>query len=235
MNILLTGASRGIGFETAISLCNYNIENLILIARNLDGLNQLKDKCLQLNQNVKIEIIPVDLEDLIENERLLTDKIKLDKLDILINNAGYLINEPFISTKIEEVVKMFNVNVLAPSIMVRMCYNLLIKSANSHVVNIGSMGGFQGSSKFLGLSFYSASKAALASLSECLATEFSHTNIKVNCLALGAVNTEMLGEAFPGYKAPINAKDMGKFIADFAVNGHKHFNGKILPVSMSTP
>ena len=108
-------------------------------------------------------------------------------------------------------------------------------AVDSHIVNISSMGGFQGSIKFRGLSYYSASKAALACLTECLATEFSEARINVNCLALGAVQTEMLNEAFPGYKAPVEAKEMAEFISDFAIKGHKFFNGKILPVAIGNP
>jgi len=108
-------------------------------------------------------------------------------------------------------------------------------STPSHVVNISSMGGFQGSMKFPGLSIYSATKAALASLTECLAEEFKKENVFFNALALGAVETEMLEEAFPGYKAPINADEIAEFIADFAFNGYNYMNGKIIPVSLSTP
>jgi NAD(P)-dependent dehydrogenase (short-subunit alcohol dehydrogenase family) len=97
------------------------------------------------------------------------------------------------------------------------------------------MGGFQGSAKYKGLSYYSASKAAIACLTECLAKEFSEYGIRVNCLALGAVQTEMLDEAFPGYKAPVNAKQMAEFVSGFALNGHKFFNGKILPVAIGNP
>jgi NAD(P)-dependent dehydrogenase (short-subunit alcohol dehydrogenase family) len=108
-------------------------------------------------------------------------------------------------------------------------------SSGSHIVNISSMGGFQGSAKYKGLSYYSASKAALACLTECLATEFTEFGISVNCLALGAVQTEMLDEAFPGYKAPVDAKQMAEFISGFALTGHKFFNGKILPVALGNP
>jgi NAD(P)-dependent dehydrogenase (short-subunit alcohol dehydrogenase family) len=108
-------------------------------------------------------------------------------------------------------------------------------SAGSHILNIGSMGGFQGSVKFPGLAAYSASKAALHVLTECLAAELADQQIKVNCLALGSAQTEMLDKAFPGYQSPVSAAEMGKFIADFAISGHKIFNGKILPVSVTTP
>jgi NAD(P)-dependent dehydrogenase (short-subunit alcohol dehydrogenase family) len=105
----------------------------------------------------------------------------------------------------------------------------------SHIVNISSMGGFQGSSKYRGLSYYSASKAAIGCLTECLAIEFSEAGIKVNCLAIGAVQTEMFEEAFPGLKAPVSASEMGRYVSEFALNGHKFFNGKILPVAISNP
>ena len=97
------------------------------------------------------------------------------------------------------------------------------------------MGGFQGSAKYSGLSYYSASKAALACLTECLANEFTGFGISVNCLALGSVQTEMLNEAFPGYKAPVDAKQMAEYISGFALTGHKFFNGKILPVAIGNP
>ena len=106
---------------------------------------------------------------------------------------------------------------------------------DAHIVNIGSMGGFQGSSKFPGLSAYSASKAALHTLTECLAQEFTEQGIKVNCLALGSAQTEMLEKAFPGYESPVMAFEMGKYIADFALTGHRFFNGKVLPVAVTTP
>jgi len=129
--------------------------------------------------------------------------------------------------------RVFNVNVKSVFVLIQSLLPLFNRDA--HIVNISSMGGFQGSAKFPGLSIYSASKGALAVLSECLAEEFKERNIKVNCLALGAVQTEMLANAFPGYQAPVIARDMAKFISDFAMNGHRFFNGKVIPVSIATP
>ena len=98
---------------------------------------------------------------------------------------------------------MMETNFFGPASIIRIVKPLM--PAGSHIVNISSMGGFQGSAKFNGLSYYSASKAAIACLSECLAEEFKDSGVSVNCLALGAVQTEMLREAFPGYKAPVEA------------------------------
>jgi short-subunit dehydrogenase len=111
----------------------------------------------------------------------------------------------------------------------------MMEKGGGHVVNIGSMGGYQGSAKFPGLSYYSASKAALSSLTECVSAEFNESKIKFNCLAIGSVQTEMLSEAFPGYEAPLKASEMGKFVAGFALGAHKFMNGKIIPVSSTNP
>jgi NAD(P)-dependent dehydrogenase (short-subunit alcohol dehydrogenase family) len=128
---------------------------------------------------------------------------------------------------------MMEVNYFAPAGLIRSLLPMMKRG--SHILNISSMGGYQGSIKFTGLSGYSSSKAALACLTECLANELSAAGISVNCLALGSVQTEMLSEAFPGFNAPVSSEEMGKFIAYFAVNGGKFFNGKILPVALSTP
>ncbi len=235
MNIVLTGASRGIGYQTALAICEKDDVELVLISRNEAALEQLKEDCEKVNPSNNILIISGDISEISSGKISISDKTGWDRCDILINNAGVLVNKPFLEQNDLDVQKMFEVNTFAPVRMVRMLYCLLEKPTCSHVLNISSMGGFQGSSKFPGLSYYSASKAALASLTECMAEELKDSGIRFNCLALGAVQTEMLNEAFPGFQAPVGAKEMGKYIADFALNGHKFFNGKILPVSVSTP
>jgi 3-oxoacyl-[acyl-carrier protein] reductase len=160
---------------------------------------------------------------------------KVDNIDILINNAGFLVNKQFEDISNDELKKVYDVNVFAPFKLIQLLLPLLKKSSRAHIVNISSMGGVQGSSKFSGLSAYSSSKAAIASLSECLAEEFKGDHISVNALAIGAVQTEMLSEAFPGYIAPLNPKEMAEYIFKFATEGAKYFNGKIISVSSTTP
>jgi NAD(P)-dependent dehydrogenase (short-subunit alcohol dehydrogenase family) len=158
---------------------------------------------------------------------------RMNKIDILVNNAGLLIHKPFELMEEADFDQMFQANVKSAFKLTKCLFPYF--SENAHIVNIGSMGGFQGSMKFPGLSLYSASKGALAILTECLAEEFKERKIKVNCLALGSAQTEMLDEAFPGYRAPLSAIEMATFITDFSLNGHRWFNGKILPVSVVTP
>ena len=236
MNIIITGASRGIGSEIAKLFANNTNNHIILISRNQEKLNELINDCKSNNASANISALPFDLTDINEIRELIPKiKSSFNKLDILINNAGFLVNKPFDKITAAEFEQIYKVNVLGPAELIRCLIPELKKSDNAHVVNISSMGGFQGSMKFPGLTAYASSKAAIANLTECLAEEYKDSNIKFNCLALGAVATEMLAEAFPGYDAPTTAKEMAEYITDFALKGHKMYNGKILPVSKTTP
>lgn len=232
MNIIITGAGKGIGYELAKKFSLLDDMQLFLISRSVDNLNQLKNDCRKFNKKNTINIIPFDLERIIKED--IYPLIDCDHIDILINNAGCLINKNFAELDNSDIYKIMNVNFLAPAQLIRNYITKMGGENKTHIINIGSMGGYQGSSKFPGLSIYSASKAALASLTECLAVEFQERNIICNCLALGAIQTEMQETAFPGYKAPVKANEIAQFIMDFAFEGYKYFNGKILPVALSS-
>jgi NAD(P)-dependent dehydrogenase (short-subunit alcohol dehydrogenase family) len=157
------------------------------------------------------------------------------KVDVLINNAGLLINKPFTEITRGDLEKSYAVNVFSVFGITQQLLPLLKKAPTSHIVNITSVGGLTGTAKFSGLSAYSSSKAALSVFTEVLAEEIKDSSVRVNGLALGAVQTEMLSTAFPGYQAPITAEGMADFIVWFALNGSKFFHGKLLPVALSTP
>jgi 3-oxoacyl-[acyl-carrier protein] reductase len=236
MNIIITGASRGIGFELVKILSNDKTCKIFATARNQQKLNELKLVCNNDNGNNNVIAIACDLQNQSETTALVSSiKNEVDEIDVLINNAGMLVNKPFAEITSDDLEKMFQVNVFSVVQLIQKALPLLTKSKKSHVVNISSMGGFQGATKFAGLSSYSSSKAALACLTECLAEEMKESNIRFNCLALGAAQTEMLEEAFPGYKAPLSASQMAEFIAQFSLTAHHYLNGKIIPVSLSNP
>lgn len=235
MNVIITGASNGIGYETVLLFAKMKNINIIAISRNTQKLKQLTRQCLEINATCKILPLTMDLENFIAEDFLKElKKIQFNSVDILINNAGKLINKPFEKLTFENWMSVYSVNLFSVAKIIKTLLPLMVKASKCHIVNIGSYGGFQGSSKFPGLAAYSSSKAALANLTECLAEEFKNKNISVNCLALGAVQTEMLQQAFPGFKAPLVPKQMAQFIYDFATTGHNYFNGKILPVTLST-
>lgn len=233
MNIIITGASSGIGFETALEFALDSKNKIVCIARSADKLRKLLEIAKGINPDCTLFPVAFDLVNDDYNALIPFLTERLGTIDILINNAGSLINKPFLETTTADLAEMLESNVMSHFKMIQ--HTLVLLKSGSHIVNVGSMGGFQGSVKFAGLSAYSASKAALHTLSECLAYELADTGIKVNCLALGSAQTEMLEAAFPGYESPVLAFEMGKYIADFAKTGHKFFNGKVLPVAVTTP
>lgn len=237
MNVIVTGASRGIGRETARMFALEKSACTLAISRNREKLNALKEECGAKNPSAILVPVPYDLTRLSDDDDFIGSTIlsQLDHIDILINNAGYLKKKSFLETTTGDVEKMFAINFTAAAELIRKLIPHMGKKGPSHVINISSMGGVQGSVKFNGMAHYSASKSALATLTECLAEEFRETSIAFNCLAFGAVQTEMLSEAFPGYKAPLTVQEAASFVVDFAIKGHAFFNGKILPVSVSTP
>lgn len=232
MNVIVTGASSGVGYELVKKLIiQEGIKKVIGIARRAGRLEELSHFAKTVDRNDIFIGLAADVSS------ISSDSIGkyVDRVDALINNAGLLISKPFEELTEEDFLEVYQTNVLAPARLIRLLKHKMGGSVASHVVNIGSMGGFQGSSKFAGLSAYSSSKSALAGLSECLAEEFKEDNIKVNCLAFGAVQTEMLEKAFPDFKAPLSSSEMADFVLKFALYGHRFFNGKVLPVSSTTP
>ena len=235
INVLITGGSRGIGYELVKQFAADANNYVVVLSRNIEKLEQLKQECTQLYQNT-IHIHQVDFNSPALNHELQTILAKENKhFHIVINNAGVLINKPFSETTTSDWQTIFTTNVFAPATLIKEVINCNNKNEQTHIVNISSMGGFQGSVKFAGLSAYSSSKAALANLTEVLAEEYKGTNVKINCLALGSVQTEMLQEAFPGYLAQVTAKEMAAYIVDFSLIGVRYFNGKVIPLSKYTP
>ena len=225
-HIVITGTSRGIGLEMA-SIFSEMGHRVLALSRNKQPVS---DRQLKNVDSFSFDITEEDSH--IRAESFIEEHWDA-KVDILINNAGALLNKPFEKTRSDDFRQVFEVNVFGVATITRKFLKYMNK--DSHVVNVSSMGGIQGSMKFPGLSAYSSSKGALLTLTELLAEEYKENGPSFNALALGAVQTEMLEEAFPGYKAPVSAREMAEYISDFALTGHKLFNGKILQVSNSTP
>ena len=223
MKVVITGASRGIGFEMVKQFLS-NGHQVMAISRN-------QEKLLEL-EHLGANTLAFDLT--AENFSPIIDAVKsFGKIDTLINNAGALVNKPLSQMTNEDINYVYSVNVFS---VIKLTRDLLVHFNNeAHIVNISSAGGVQGSVKFSGLSTYSSSKGAITILTECLAEEFKESSLRFNALALGAVQTEMLQEAFPDYQANTTAAEMANYIYKFATQDGKLYNGKILTVSSSTP
>ena len=224
-NIIITGTSRGIGFEL-VKLFAQAGHQVLALSRNEKPVSNLK-----LNNVSSFAFNLNNADNYKAVETYISKNWK--HVDIVINNAGALINKPFSKTTISDFETVYKTNVFGVAELTRVVLPYMKKA--SHVVTISSMGGVQGSVKFPGLAAYSSSKAAVVTLTELLAEEYKESGISFNVLALGAVQTEMLDEAFPGYQAPLTALEMAQYIFDFSLNGNKYYNGKLLQVSNSTP
>ncbi len=224
-NIIITGTSRGIGFELVKLFANAG-HNVLALSRNEKPVENLK--------LAKVKSFSFDLNDT-EAYKKVEDFVTSNwkQVDVLINNAGMLINKPFSKISMEDFERVYKTNVFGVAELTRIIIPFMKK--DGHVVTISSMGGVQGSMKFPGLAAYSSSKGAVITLTELLAEEYKETGPSFNVLALGAVQTEMLEEAFPGYIASTSALQMAEYIFDFSLNGNKYYNGKLLQVSNSTP
>ena len=224
-NVIITGASRGIGIEM-VNKFIANDFNVIVLTRNLKPLQEINQANLTL--------ISTDLEqEESMNKAFEQIKNKYKTIDILVHNAGMLVNKPFEELTSNDFFRVFQVNVFAVAHITKLSLPMMPKG--SHVVSISSMGGIQGSMKFAGLAAYSSSKGALITLSELLAQEYMDREISFNVLALGAVQTQMLKEAFPDFQAKTSPEEMAEYIYDFAINGNKFLNGKTIQVSNTTP
>lgn len=224
-NIIITGTSRGIGFELVHLLASQG-HNVLALSRNSQPISNLNFD--------NINAFAFDLSEAGDYKKVIHFiETEWKHVDVLINNAGALVNKPFIDTTMEEFEAVYKTNVFGVAEMTRTV--LPFMSKDSHVVTISSMGGIQGSVKFPGLAAYSSSKGAVITLTELLAEEYKETGPSFNVLALGAVKTEMLAEAFPGLDVPTSALQMAEYIAQFSLTAQQFYNGKVLQVSNSTP
>jgi len=225
-NIIITGTSRGIGFELVKLFADAGHQVLSLSRNNTPVANLSLKNVTALSFDLSVESDYKKVSDFVSEKWN-------NKVDILINNAGLLVNKPFEGITQQDWLKVYQVNVFGVAELTKTA--LPFMNTGSHVVTVSSMGGIQGSMKFPGLAAYSSSKGAVITLSEVLAEEYKEQQIAFNVLALGAVQTEMLEEAFPGYEAPLKAIEMANYIYDFSLNGNKYYNGKVLEVSSTTP
>lgn len=225
--IVVVGASRGIGKALVTNFAKDPTNEILALARNEVAMQDLA-----IFSNVNCRVVDLNSGNVrAEMEAIFTD---FGSIDILINNAGYLVKKDFVDLTAEDLISSYQVNVIGVMQTVQAAVSLMQENGG-HIVNISSMGGFQSSMKFAGLSAYSTSKAAVVSFTELFAEEFKETAIKMNCLCLGSVQTEMLEEAFPGYEAPLSPAEMANYICDFALHAHKYMHGKIIPVSLTNP
>lgn len=183
--VLVTGASSGIGRAVAILLSKFSAK-VVLVSSSVDNLKKT-EKMLEGEGHI---IYPIDFN----KPRILTEDFKkicneVGPLDGMVHSAGIQLTTPLQFVSLEEVNKMFNVNLLAAIFLSQAFRQKGVAQPHSSVVFLSSVIGITGEP---GLSVYSATKGGIISLTKSLSVELSRQNIRVNCIAPGLIDTPMV-------------------------------------------
>lgn len=173
MNILVTGASKGIGNAIAKEL--FSLGDVFVTGRNKNALKSCnaKDYCVcNLAQDIEV----------------LTKFIKKNNIDVLINNAGEYVYSGLESMNVNDIQRLYQTNLIAPSILASSAIPNMKEQKWGRIINIGSISGVMGEAY---ASIYSSSKAGLIGLTKALALELAEFNITVNTINPGWVETEL--------------------------------------------
>ena len=213
MKVLITGASSGIGKDISRLLVD-KYDEFILVARNQDRLNELKNELLEKNNNLKIETISIDLT----NRDNCINLFNTHKdVDLLINNAGFGDYGDFDETSLDKDLSMIDTNVIAMHILTKLYVKEMVNRNSGHILNTASIAGFLPGPL---MTTYYATKNYVVRLSEGIREELRRkkSKVKISILCPGPVKTNFEVEA----NVKFNFKGVNsKYIANYAV---KHMN-----------
>jgi len=209
-NCVLTGATGGIGKEIAFKLAEKNC-NLFLIGQNEKKLKLLKQKLEKINDKIKINYNPTDLNDL-DSTKLTIKKIQTEfsPVLILINCAGKFIIKPISKSTLNDFDVSFTINVKAPFILIKEFSKDMKKEKWGRIINIGSSSSYDG---FFGGTIYSATKHAILGFSRSLQIELKEKNIRVQCFSPSSTQTEMAKiSTDQNFSTFLNPKEVAEYI-----------------------
>lgn len=186
--VLITGGSRGIGREIAITLAQKGYLVIANYNKSEESIKELKRELEK--QEIDIDIVKADVSKREEAKKLVEYTInKYGKIDILINNAGISEYKLFTDETDEDWNKVINTNLYSAFIMCQEVTPNMINNKNGCIINISSIWGIVGASLEV---LYSISKAGMNGLTKALAKELGPSNIRVNSIAPGIIKTQMI-------------------------------------------
>jgi hypothetical protein len=188
---LVTGASSGIGYEFALILARHGYD-LVLVARSRQVLALTADK-IREKYPVDIETIATDLSQPGSCEELFNEVARKKlAIDVLINDAGFAMQGPFVENKTAALLDMLQVNVVALTHLTRLFLPQMIQRRNGRILNMASVGSFMPGPM---MAAYFATKAYVLSLSEAIANELQGTGVTVTALCPGPTRTQFAHRA----------------------------------------
>lgn len=210
MKVLITGASSGIGRDMARILAKLNY-NLILVARNEDGLTKIKNELETENNKINITIYPMDLN-IKENCYKLYENEK--NIDVLINNAGFGLFGEFAETDLEKEITMINTNITAVQILTKLYLKDMIKKDKGNILNVASIAGFMPGPL---MATYYATKNYVVALTRAVRKELKKkkSNVKISLLCPGPVDTNFNKVANVKFKIPgLSSEKVAQYAID---------------------
>lgn len=212
--VLITGGGSGIGAACAAEFFRRG-RSVVLTGRTAA---RLEETARALGAADRVLALPGDAGDeTFARRAFAAARRRFGTVDVLVNNAAFLVKKSFVDTTAAEWDAVMRTNLRGPFLFSRE----LLRAPGRVIVNIGSLGGVQGTEKFPGLSAYTASKSGLTGLTAALAVEARPLGVSVFCVAPGAVDTAMLRKAAPGLKAGAAPSDIARVVADLAESGSR--------------
>lgn len=211
-NVLVTGASKGIGKSIAQTLVNEGY-NVYICARN-------EDKLKETQQEIKaLKYFVADLTKTDNCKELINNVIEVaGSIDILINNAGDYVYSPIEKTENEDIDKLIALNIRAPYLLTKYAVENMKKNNWGRIINIGSISGIVGEAN---ASLYSMTKSAFTGFSKSLALELATNNITINTINPGWVETELAENAVKdsdfSYEEEIEMIPQKRFIQPYEI------------------
>lgn len=186
-NVLITGASRGIGKEIAIKFAKEGYDVIINYSGSEDRATKLMEELKNYNTNPMI--YKCDVSNYIDTEKMVKEVIeKYGKIDVLVNNAGITKDTLMMRMSDEDFMKVIDVNLKGTFNMIKHVSKYMMKQRYGKIINIASVVGITGN---IGQANYAASKAGVISLTKTSAKELASRNINVNAVAPGFITTDM--------------------------------------------
>lgn len=208
--VMITGGAKGIGRACAEIFLEAGFSVSLISRTSTELENTAKELLKTYPGRVSSLCGDISQPSIVKNWFAQTQK-ELGIPTALINNASIFLNKPISEQSLEEWEKVIKVNLNGSFLCAQALFQCAKESpAPKSIVNISSLAGIRGTEKFPGLSSYVASKFAVVGLTEALAVEGRDLGIRVNCIAPGAVDTEMLRKALPSLKPKAVPRDIAK-------------------------